>query len=191
MSIEAWRWWRVNPDGLLESLFLGTKWESPVLAAEYPVLEMHHAKVLEVVKSSNMWNMTYDLCEIVEQPNIYGDRGIPLLPDNGEALPIGAIFETPCYSGIHALRQLEKLSTIMRCLEKGGSPYISGAVRLFGHIVEHERGWRAEKALVSGPLVLYKDDEALAKRIATRYDCEVTCTKESPYGFGEDDPRIR
>ena len=190
MSIEAWRWWRVNPDGLLESLFLGTKWESPVLTAEFPVLEVYHAKVLEVVKDESSWSRDYNLCEILEKPNIWGGKAVPMLLPDLKVRPVGAVVEAPCASGIHALRELEPLSEAMLWIGQG-SPYVGGAVRLFGHIVEHERGWRAEKALVSGPLVLYKDDEALTKRIATRYDCEVTCTKESPYGPGEDDPRIR
>jgi hypothetical protein len=189
MSIEAWRWWRVTEGGKLRSLYLDAVWETPVLTAECPVLEMYHVKITEPDSHKGITGISYATGEVIEKPHVWGKERVLIM--RPPEVVIGQIIELPCASGIHALRTLtERVPAILGWFGSSEPTFVSGAVRLFGHIVEHERGWRAEKALVSGPLTLYKQDAELAQQLAMRYDCEVTCTTESPYGPGKDDPGV-
>jgi hypothetical protein len=65
-----------------------------------------------------------------------------------------------------------------------GEPRVWGAVKLWGRIIEHQWGYRAEYAY---PHELCTNDGPLAAKIATLYGVKVTCTPDEPSDRDDDD----
>src|SRR5919205_3419262 len=67
-----------------------------------------------------------------------------------------------CTCGIHAARSPDDVTTYLRGRDDPRTvARVVGRVRVWGRVVEHERGWRASHAL---PLELVVGDDALRRR---------------------------
>jgi hypothetical protein len=68
-----------------------------------------------------------------------------------------------CTCGIHAARSPDDVTTYLRGRDDPRTvARVVGRVRVWGRVVEHERGWRASHAL---PLELVVGDDALRRRL--------------------------
>lgn len=186
MGVRAFRWWRVTPEGVLTSVYQETRWEQPVLTASFVPRESYAGKIVRIVPYEVLkaeWGNPFPEPTTNEGERHYREQPIVevALPPPPHPFPtkleygyhingqqIGDIVPIADPAGIYALREETPLAGPVFWYA-----VVSGWVSLFGHIVEHEKGYRAEKALVCGPLTLWGENAELAQRVANRYECEV------------------
>jgi hypothetical protein len=189
MSVKAYRQWRVHDDGTLLSLFHGTEWpvvfrapRAPQELVEYVVKRLESTQRWENVHS--MWwapaNDYPTLAVTQESPRdtmCCCEKCQRTIVQEGlhwkQPLAVGDTIHYFDKVGIYAVRSPKDYYSQFQFLMP--ALLASGQVELFGHIVEHERGYRAEAALVCGPLELsHGASPELAKKVSDKYECEVT-----------------
>jgi len=184
MSVKAWRQWRVKDDGTLCSLYHPVEWPV-VLRAGRPPTEFRECVVVQhwdragPLGPHNMemalrfveGGEVFPVCVCAECAETANKNGLgwPAAPKPGD------ILKGFDMTGIYAVRSPKDYYNQWYY----AGPLAQGQVELFGHIVEHERGYRAEAALVCGPLELLRSTSLeLAKRVGDKYECEVTVAQE-------------
>ena len=138
--------------------------------AELPV-----EKEVGAIKAYRVWDWVLDgdnhpkLSAVVWRTRWTGPVMVAdCVPENGTA--DGAVMK---HHGLYAAKDLR---TVL--LESGYDADVVGEVALFGRVVEHEHGFRAEKAMIRRLVLLDGADllehPTLDRDLAERYGCEVS-----------------
>jgi hypothetical protein len=77
-------------------------------------------------------------------------------------------------TGLWAVKTERWLRDVVRTYEAD----VWGEVGLFGRVVEHEHGWRAEKLVIRKLHMLFPASRGLCNILGQRYDCEVVVDPE-------------
>lgn len=78
------------------------------------------------------------------------------------------------HTGLYAVKPHP---TIIRDLIRSYSPSVYGFVGLYGRVVEHVSGYRAQHCIVRRLILRFPASEAFIKILADRYDCDVVVEK--------------
>lgn len=211
MSVRAYRVWVVSAKHQLRSVYARTFYYDIVTTADrIPELGLqrytfvgnefspvHSSSLLAVFVTKTGDKRLFCMCRTCRQFILMQCDGN--LSDKGD-LVLGkttALLESTSQTGIWAFKELSEAQT-MACearafaedivgLPAGQIPLVAvGAVDLFGHVVEHEKGYRAEKCAIVGPVIVRparpyafdnrKDDIVWAcpdlKPLEDRYQCD-------------------
>lgn len=125
-----------------------------------------------------------------EGPVFHADKApglnpVPQAAVNPEAsfYPGGLIRHRENHHGIYSLRNRKQLEAQLRrtySVVSRSSHYLVGSVEMWGRVVEHQNGWRAEHAIirelhfeVACPCMI-QEIRDVVKKLEARYDCPVT-----------------
>jgi hypothetical protein len=78
-----------------------------------------------------------------------------------------------CSCGIYAVKELPYVAPVTWALRTGSAVYLLGTVELAGKVIEHDRGYRAERARVL-EILPAPGQESLAEHVAAAYGARVS-----------------
>jgi hypothetical protein len=166
--IEGWRLWRVWQPA---AATLFTRDEIMACADAYDRGEnpfrgvLLQPKLMAVGIGNIPWDKTmHARCEM-NGPR-HPSMGVPHGPDD---VPVAH-----CMCGMWAFKTLDDLlPRLISSQRETGMAY--GTVQMWGRIIEHEHGYRAQHARPLKVTLLRGNDDAIARALATFYDCDVGC----------------
>lgn len=115
-------------------------------------------------------------CHTATYFNGFGGYGTPHMDADEHWIPAPA---PHCGCGIYAYKSDEELDECRQPSSYlgGHDVRVWGTVHLWGRVIEHEDGFRAEYAY---PAALHTNDPHMSARLATLYGVKVTCIPDEP-----------
>ena len=133
---------------------------------------------LEPIRAWRIWRVADD--EVLESP-IYGDRWTPCVPFTADC-PNHPLPTPACGCGVYAVTTRER-ALEWAAWARASLPYrvVLGTVNLWGRVLPHLAGYRAERAYPY-ELELLEDEPELERSLRARYRVDVVGPGVPSYG---------